>query len=113
MTVTKVEFLRRFELHLLPKYFVKIRHTGFLRNRFKRQRINELRASIGLAEAKPKVVIPVSVMLLEKFGRDITICPCCKIGTLVLIADTRPKRREKIVKIELIAIESEKEPAPV
>lgn len=109
MTLTKTEFLRRFELHLLPKGFVKIRHTGFLRNRFKSERINQLRESIGLEMAKPKVIIPVSIMLLEKFGKDVSICPCCKKGTLILIADTRPKRHEKPNKINIMT----KEPAPV
>ena len=108
MTLSKTEFLRRFELHLLPKGFVKIRHTGFLRNRFKSQRINELRASIELAEAKPKVAIPVTIMLLEKYGKDVSICPCCKIGKLELIADTRPKRAEKTIKIKTMT----KEPSP-
>jgi hypothetical protein len=109
MSLSKTEFLRRFELHLLPRGFVKIRHTGFLRNRFKSERINDLRTSVGLAEAKPKVAIPVKIMLLEKYGRDISICPCCQKGTLVLIADTRPKKHEKPNKINIMT----KEPAPV
>ena len=33
MTLTGVEFLRRFFLHVLPKGFVRIRHFGFLANR--------------------------------------------------------------------------------
>lgn len=109
MTLSKTVFLKRFELHLLPKGFVKIRHTGFLSNRFKSQRINALRASMGLEKAKPKVEISVKIMLLEKFGRDVSICPCCQKGTLILIADTRPKRHEKVIKIETLI----KEPAPV
>ena len=34
MTLTATEFLRRFFLHVLPKGFVRIRHFGFLANRF-------------------------------------------------------------------------------
>jgi hypothetical protein len=33
MTVTADEFLRRFLLHVLPRGFVRIRHSGFLANR--------------------------------------------------------------------------------
>src|SRR5262249_13254918 len=34
MTLAATEFLRRFFLHVLPKGFVRIRHFGFLANRF-------------------------------------------------------------------------------
>ena len=33
MTLQAVEFIRRFLLHVLPLYFVRIRHYGFLANR--------------------------------------------------------------------------------
>jgi Putative transposase len=36
MTLAAAEFLRRFFLHVLPKGFVRIRHFGFLANRFRR-----------------------------------------------------------------------------
>jgi hypothetical protein len=35
MTLTAMEFLRRFFLHILPQGFVRIRHFGFLANRFR------------------------------------------------------------------------------
>src|ERR1017187_3256818 len=37
MTVTAEEFLRRFMLHVLPRRFVRIRFSGFLANRRRRQ----------------------------------------------------------------------------
>jgi hypothetical protein len=40
MTLTATEFLRRFFLHILPKGFVRIRHFGFLGNRFRAARVN-------------------------------------------------------------------------
>jgi hypothetical protein len=39
MTLTAVEFQRRFFLHVLPKGFVRIRHFGFLANRFRSSRL--------------------------------------------------------------------------
>jgi hypothetical protein len=39
MTLTATEFLRRFFLHVLPKGFVRIRHSGFLANRFRASRL--------------------------------------------------------------------------
>jgi putative transposase/transposase-like zinc-binding protein len=38
-TLTGTEFLRRFFLHVLPKGFVRIRHFGFLSNRFRASRL--------------------------------------------------------------------------
>ncbi len=95
MWLSHEEFLRRFELHILPNRFIKIRHGGFLRNRDKRKRINAIRASIGLGEAAPKITVPVAIRMLEKYGKDITKCTCCETGTLILVLDTRTKRVEK------------------
>jgi Putative transposase len=39
MTLVATEFLRRFFLHVLPKGFVRIRHFGFLANRFRASRL--------------------------------------------------------------------------
>lgn len=39
MTLEATEFLRRFFLHVLPKGFVRIRHFGFLANRFRSSRL--------------------------------------------------------------------------
>jgi len=40
MTLGVSEFLRRFFLHVLPKAFVRIRHFGFLANRFRVPRVS-------------------------------------------------------------------------
>lgn len=96
MWLRNEEFLRRFELHILPSRIVKIRHTGFLRSKNKTVRLNSIRASMGLGEALPKVQIPAAIRMLEKYGTDISKCPCCETGNLVLILDTRVQRREKV-----------------
>ena len=84
------EFLRRFEQHFLPKHYVKIRHYGFLQNQGKTLRLNAVRATMALQSIPPKVTIPVAVRMLEKFGKDITLCPTCKQGRLVLVAIVYP-----------------------
>jgi len=95
MWLSHQEFLRRFETHILPRGFVKIRHYGFLRSKDKHTRIGLIRKALGLREAPAKVQIPLAIRLLEKYGRDIGLCPCCKTGRMVLIHDTRSERREK------------------
>src|SRR5262249_18374045 len=39
MTLGAIEFLRRFFLHVLPKGFVRIRHFGYLANRWRTARL--------------------------------------------------------------------------
>ncbi len=85
MTLKREEFLRRFELHFLPTYFTKIRHYGFLQNNSKRKRLIHIREILKLSPLRDVVKIPVQQRILEKYGKDITICPCCKIGKLEII----------------------------
>jgi predicted RNA-binding Zn-ribbon protein involved in translation (DUF1610 family) len=57
MTLAATEFLRRFFLHVLPKGFVRIRHFGFLANRFRASRLalgRHLLTSTGSTEQKAK-----------------------------------------------------------
>ena len=85
MMLSHAEFLRRFELHILPKRFVKIRHYGLLQNHGKRKRLNDIRNQLKLSPLPPKVQVPVTVRMLETYGKDITLCPKCKHGKLMLI----------------------------
>ena len=57
MTLIATEFLRRFFLHVLPKGFVRIRHFGFLTNRFRASHLalgRQLLASSGSTEQEVK-----------------------------------------------------------
>ena len=88
MALSVPEFLRRFELHILPKRFVKIRHYGLLQNHGKIKRLNAIRAQLDLGALSPKVQIPVCKRMLEKYGKDITLCPKCNKGKLILMCIT-------------------------
>lgn len=83
------EFLRRFEMHILPKYFVRIRHYGYLTNHGKAERMAEIREKMGLSPLVQRVEIPVAIRLLEKFGRDITKCSKCSKGHYELLYTKR------------------------
>ena len=89
MTLKEYEFLRRFEQHILPKRFVRIRHYGFLTNRGKITRLNHIRETMGLAKVEPPIEVPFAVRLLEKFGKDITKCTQCSIGRYELLFTRR------------------------
>lgn len=99
MPLSIAEFLRRFELHFLPKGYVKIRHYGFLQNHGKIARLNAVRKTMELQPLPPKINIPVAVRMLEQYGHDITQCPKCKTGKLQLIAIVYPK--DVAVKLKL------------
>lgn len=46
------EFIRRFLIHVLPSGFHRIRHTGFLANGIRRDRIRQIRRLLA-AEPEP------------------------------------------------------------
>jgi hypothetical protein len=85
MTLSIDEFIRRFEQHILPERFTKIRTYGYLANRNRHQRINEVLSKMKLPLHKGLVKIPMQVRLLEQFGIDILECPCCKNKSLQLL----------------------------
>ena len=85
MTLEGKEFLRRFEQHILPKGFVKIRSYGYLGNYKRKQRINELLKARNLPVHAPLIQVPIVVRMLETYGVDITLCPCCKKARLQLL----------------------------
>ncbi len=96
MTVSNAEFLRRFEMHILPRRFVKIRHYGLLQNHGKIKRLNTIRQQLHLQPLPAKVQVPVCQRMLEKYGKDITLCPKCNKGKLVLISTTYAKQHSQI-----------------
>jgi len=97
MSVSIAEFLRRFELHFLPRRYVKIRHYGYLQNHGKTTRLNAVRQQLQLQPLPPKIIIPVAQRMLEQYGTDIALCPKCKKGKLVLMAIVYPKLFDKIL----------------
>jgi len=93
MTLPAQEFIRRFLLHVLPDGFMRIRHFGFLANRAKKRALPQCRKLLGLNPALPEIPkkSPQDLML-ELTGIDISRCPRCKQGTMVIVAEL-PKPR--------------------
>lgn len=89
LELTEGEFLRRFELHILPKRFVRIRHYGLLTNKGKHTRLNSIRETMGLEQLNAPVEIPIAIRLLEKFGKDISQCTQCACGSYELLFTKR------------------------
>jgi hypothetical protein len=85
MTLGGAEFIRRFEQHILPERFTKIRTYGYLSNRNRHKRINEVLKKMKLPLHKGLVKIPRHLYMIERYGLDIMECPCCKGKTLELL----------------------------
>ncbi len=85
MTLQAGEFIRRFEQHILPERFTKIRTYGYLANRNRHRRINEVLKKMKLPLHKGLVKIPLELRMMERYGINIKQCPCCKQETLQLL----------------------------
>jgi hypothetical protein len=94
ITITAVEFIRRFLLHSLPKSFVRIRHYGFLANRYRKEYLKTIRNLMGVSDPPEKEAASLEEMMLQLTGTDITICPCCSKGKMEFFADI-PKGRAR------------------
>ena len=77
LTLTGVEFLRRFTMHILPRGFVKIRYFGILTSTY-REQVKSLKTKpdiFQLTETRQQRTIRLT-------GFDPCKCPRCKTGTL-------------------------------
>ena len=85
MRLPKDEFIRRFLIHVLPSGFHRIRHTGFLANGIRRDRIATIR---GLLDTEPiPAQTPVEGESDNPAGLD-AHQPCPKCGGAMTIIET-------------------------
>ncbi len=87
MTLTGVEFLRRFCMHILPKRFVKVRYFGILTSAY-REQVGSLKTKqdiFQLTETREQRIKRLT-------GFDNCKCPKCKTGTMQAIQTLPPIR---------------------
>ncbi len=89
-TVTGVEFLKRFLEHIVPPYFRRIRHLGFLSARNKAKSLESLRADLNVKHEVIKLT-RAEVLLLRFGERSVLQCKHC-FGELYLV-ETYAKQR--------------------
>ena len=83
MTLTGVQFLRRFLLHVLPQGFTKIRHYGLLGNNRRRQRVPLARAAL---EQSPLRFLPTPAHPSPPASSRSLACPHCQATQLRCVA---------------------------
>jgi len=96
-TISGVKFLERFLDHIVPPYFRRIRHLGFLSTRSKKQSLPAIRESLGteLVQAKP---LSRAQVLELRFGlRSQLKCRDC--GGELRLLETWPKERAPPVNV--------------
>jgi hypothetical protein len=87
ITITAIEFIRRFLLHSLPRGFVRIRHYGFLANRNRSQNLTAIRRLMGVSDPPEKQIASVVEMMHKLIGIDIGLCPGCRKGRMHLFLE--------------------------
>jgi hypothetical protein len=83
-TIGGVEFLERFLDHIVPPYFRRIRHFGFLSTRNKNKSIDLIRDSLGAKICENQLRLTRAQVLELRFGeRSVLQCKSCG-GELIL-----------------------------
>lgn len=78
LTVSGVEFIRRFLMHVLPKRFVRLRHYSLLSNRVKKDKMTLCRNLLGCRQYLSKLKgLDTAGVIYQLFGVDIRVCPIC------------------------------------
>ncbi len=91
LTLSGVEFLRRFCQHILPKGFVRIRHYGLL-SATRRPVLRQLQLEFGIHVSTQAEKKSWKQVCIEKLDFNPDLCPCCKKGKMVTIEITGPER---------------------
>jgi len=86
LTLPSEQFIGRFLLHVLPKGFVRIRHYGLTANRTKADKLAAARAALDLPPPAVLQSQTVEAFVMRVTGVDLTRCPHCQHGPLVLVA---------------------------
>jgi predicted RNA-binding Zn-ribbon protein involved in translation (DUF1610 family) len=81
MTLAATEFLRRFFLHVLPRGFVRIRHFGFLANRF---RCSRLALSRQLLSSSSSTLVEAGTSQASAESSSVWHCPRCGAAMIVM-----------------------------
>ena len=85
MALPGEEFIRRYEQHILPPGFCKIRHYGYLGNYKRKQRVNEILQQMDLPQHAPQAAVSTAIRMIEKYGSALLLCSRCKKATLELM----------------------------
>jgi hypothetical protein len=108
MTLEAEEFIRRFLLHVLPSGFMRLRHFGFLGNRYRTQKLSLCRDLLKVGTSTPPQHAKSQdwrTCYEALTGESLLICPACQQGHMVQVEtipccwrrSIRPRRRKPAI----------------
>ena len=78
LTISGIEFIRRFLMHVPPKRFVRIRHYGLLCSRSKRKKLTLCRNLLGCKKYLSKLGDKEMPEILKQlYGINVCVCKSC------------------------------------
>lgn len=94
MTLSAVEFMRRFLTHILPKGFMRIRHFGFLANRSRAQKLQQCRRLLSARALDPDSTDPAAggPEPPDNPHERTVRCPACKTGHMIQVYTLKPSQ---------------------
>jgi hypothetical protein len=93
MALDAVEFIRRFLQHVVPTRFMRIRHFGFLANRFRADKLARCRHLIQDAKAPPAPPAPSQASAPDPVAQlpgERQRCPHCGNGRMIIVERFEP-----------------------
>ncbi len=90
MTLSTVEFIRRFLMHILPRGFTRIRYFGFLANRHRAQKLATIRQLLGTPCPHLEASSPPEANVCGSGEAIGELCPLCRSGRFQIIATIAP-----------------------
>ena len=83
VTLTPVEFIRRYLMHVLPRGFQKIRYYGFLNNRMKSANLKLIFKLQGRQRFRRRYAgMSMAQLLKGVWNFDVSVCPACGCAAL-------------------------------
>jgi len=84
MTLSSVEFIRRFSMHILPMGFSKVRHYGFLANCHKKTKLIRCQQLLRIIPSKNSSDYSAIDFIKWFIDRDAFKCKNCKMHSLIV-----------------------------
>jgi len=91
MTLSGLEFLRRFCQHILPRGYVRIRHFGLL-SATKRGQLRSIQGTLGVVNTTGNIKKDWKKICRDHLSYDPDLCPHCKKGKMITIERSGPVR---------------------
>lgn len=90
--ITGVEFLKRFLEHIVPAYFQRIRHLGFLSSRNKTKCLEAIREELNVKQLADKLT---RAQILEMRFGERSLLQCKECGGQLVVIEFYPVQRQR------------------